>query len=518
MSSAKLAVGLTLVAVLSSGVVAAPDTGRTEAASSQPFPPPEARRAPGAKDSPEVISLLQQRRDAVKVEVDLARPHIGEPNFRSDVWSALVERLLVAETDAADTPAARIAACRNFRDNLKLLEDQWQRVPEPVRGQGYFEYGQKLWIHSRRLQAEAALLREELSDRKPPVSVDDSPALRAAILAWRDAVREWAKMWLTSRIPLIPGLAREIATTSLNAELAAARDQTEVTAAYRLYRDQLRAVEKDTKFEVERRRYNPLDHLKIVEMRCDADIQLAGLASGKDKPLDKDAPQVRAALDDWKQAVGFEGDLLRRRFDAGKVPAVESLMVDESLLQMELAVATKPDERLTAYKRLLTKLKEAETSLKARADNNPAIKFDLLRVTYNRAATELTMLQLATAAGTKTLAEAKILLNEKRDALKTELDLRMADWKAGRSDFQSLQESAGNLLLAELDLAGTPSDKLAAYKAHADRMRTAESQCKALLDAKKGEPIWIVWASEARTEAEIWLLRAKQNLAGMPTP
>src|SRR5579883_2685426 len=196
--------GLLLAAVLTAGARGAgPDTTGGDATSAQAFPPPDARRVPGGKDSPEVKALLRQRRGVLETEVNLARKYLGDPGFRVDVWAALAERLLVASTDAADTPAERVAAYRTFRDNLRAAEDQLKKVAEPSRGQGYFEYGQKLWIHSRRLQAEVSLLRAELAkDGTPPPSVDP-PAVRQAVLAWRDSVRQWAKMWLESRTLLI---------------------------------------------------------------------------------------------------------------------------------------------------------------------------------------------------------------------------------------------------------------------------------------------------------------------------
>jgi hypothetical protein len=506
--------GFTLVAILAAGIArAAPDPGAGQATPAQPFPPADARRAPGSKDLPEVVALLRERCDVLKMELDLARKHLGDPIFRADAWSSLAERLLVAETDMAETPAERIAAYRIFRDNLKLMEDQLKGVPEPQRGQGLFEYGQKLWIRGRRLQAEVTLLRAELAKGETSSADDDPPAVREAILAWRDAVHQWVKMWVDSRLVLIPGFARQITATTLEADLAVASKQAEQIAAYQTYRDRLLAVEKDTKAEVDRRRYNVFDHLRIKEMRCEAEVTLGRLKSGGDKSTDKDTPEVRNTLDEWVETIHLEMDVIRKRYDAGKIPPGDSLVVDENLLHEELTAARKPEEQVAAYKKFLAKLKEAEAILKPRSENGPAEKMDFGRVTFKRAATELSLLQLTAGAGAKGSLEEKNLLKEQRDCLRTELGLRMADWAAGQGDFQSLQESAGNLLLAELETAATPADRLAAYQAHLQRMQTADSQCKPLIDPKKGNEAWLLWTRGARLEAETWLLRAKGNLA-----
>jgi hypothetical protein len=504
---------LALTAVLAlAAAEPAPASGSKPAVASQPFPPAEARRPADGKDSPEVLALLRQRRDVVKAEVDQAAKSLADPNFRADMWAALAERLLVAETDVAQTPAERVAAYRAFRDNLKRLEDQLQHVPEPSRGQGYFEYGQKLWIHGRRLQAEASLLQAELAKGEPSAG-GDLPAVRAALVAWREAVRKWAKMWLESRMLLIPAFAREIANTALTAELAAAKDPAEQRAAYQACRDRLLAIEKDTKAEVERRRYNAFDYLRIKEMRCEADVILGRLRVGNEKPPEADPPAVRAALDEWVETIGFENAVLRKRYEPGKVPPAESLLVDDSLFREESAATTTTEGQIAAYKKLLVKVKEAEIALKAHAADNAAGREDAARATYNRASTERTVLLLQAKPGAATSAAAVALLKEQRDSLRTELELRMAEWAEGRGDFQFVQESAGSLLLAELELADSPAGRIAAYQANAERLRTAEAQAKTLVDTKKGPEAWLSWTRGARLEADVWLLRARRALA-----
>jgi hypothetical protein len=513
---AVLSITLALAAAAAWGPDASDPSVGASTKSTQPFPPPEARLAPGAKDAPEVMDLLRQRRDVVKTELDQARKLLGDPNFRAEAWTALAERLLVAECDAAATPAERLAAYRAFRDNLKQMEDRLKDVAPPSHGQGYFEYGQKLWIRGRRLQAEVSLLRNEAGGADSSSSGDEPAPVRQALAAWRDAVRDWARMWLDSRIVLIPAFAREIAATVLAAEVAAARDQAERIAAYRAYRDRLLAVERDVKTEVEKRRYNAFDYLRIKEMRCDADVVLGRLQAG-DKSGDKNTPEVAAALDEWRQTIDFEADIIRKRHEPAKVPPEEELAVDESLLREELAAATRPDHRLAAYKKFLARLKEAESSLHARAGDRPGGKEDAARVSFSRAAAELTLLELTRAPGPDAATAAKPLLREQRDALRAELRQRLEEWTAGQGDFQLLQESAGHLLLAELATADTPAERLAAYQAHADRMRAAESSSKALLEAKKGADVWLLWTRGARLEADVWLLRAKRNLAAAAT-
>jgi hypothetical protein len=504
---------LTLSAVLAARTAAAPPkVVPPDAPPAQPFPPAEARRAPGAKDPPEVTALLRQRRDVVRAEVELARKYLGEPGFRADVWEALAERLLVAETDAVETAAERVAAYRAYRDNLKSLEDRLQGVPEPAHGRGHFEYGQKLRVHGQRLRAAAWLLRAERG------AGDDDPAVREALRAWRDAVRRWAAMWLESKLVLAAGFAANLIGAALEADEALAATPAEHAAAYRAYRDRLAAVEKDVKGEMEKKRYDPADYLRLKALRCEADVALGRLSAAGEKAPAADPPAVRAALAEWAEAVRMETEINRKRYEPGRVTAAEFVGTDEGLLRAELAAATKPEESVAAYKKFFAKLKEVEAIQKARSEAGRAGKEDFARATFNRAAAELTLARLTAPPGGTDPPRVRQLLKEQRDALRTELAAAAAGWAAGRGDLQLLQETAGRLLLAELATADTPAERLAAYRAHAETMRSAEAAAKALADAKKGTEAWVLWARGARLEAEVWLLRATRALAPATGP
>lgn len=504
---------LTLTVVVATRAAAAPPKAKApDAQPAQPFPPAEARRAPGAKDPPEVTALLRQRRDVVRAEVDLAHKYLGEPGFRADVWEALAERLLIAETDAAETAAERVAAYRAYRDNLKALEDRFQGVPEPARGRGHFEYGQKLWVHSQRLRAEAWLLRAERG------ATDDDPMVREALQAWRDAVRRWAALWLESRLVFGAGFAANLIGAVLEADEATAATPAEHAAAYRAYRDRLAAVEKDVKGEMEKKRYDPVDYLRLKALRCEADVAIGRLPAAGEKPPAADPPAVRAALADWAEAVRMEAEINRRRYEPGRVTAAEFVGTDEGLLRAELSAATKPEESVAAYKKFLAKLKEVEAIQKSRSEIGRAGKEDFARATFNRAAAELTLARLTAPPGGKAPPEVRVLLKEQREALRTELAAAAAGWAAGRGDLQLLQETAGRVLLAELATTATPAERLAAYRSHAETMRSAEAAAKALVDAKQGTDPRVLWARGARLEAEVWLLRATRNLAPASGP
>src|SRR5262249_19951844 len=125
-------------------------------------------------------------------------------------------------------------------------------------------------------------------------------------------------------------------------------------------------------------------------------------------------------------------------------------------------------------------------------------------------------LELTAAQGAAPAPAARALQREERDALAAQFGMRAAEWAAGSGDFQALQETAGRLLLVELDMAETSSERIAAYQTHAERMRSAEARSKALIEAKRGADTWLLWTGGARLEADIWLHRARKNLSPPP--
>jgi outer membrane protein TolC len=107
--------------------------------------------------------------------------------------------------------------------------------------------------------------------------------------------------------------------------------------------------------------------------------------------------------------------------------------------------------------------------------------------------------------------EIKNLLKERRELLKTILDLLVAQAQRGAVNLQSLYQAQRDLLQATLDIANSPEGRIAALK---DQLKMAEDFAKFAQDAFERGTTSKVEALRAKTvvlEARIELLREESK-------
>jgi hypothetical protein len=104
--------------------------------------------------------------------------------------------------------------------------------------------------------------------------------------------------------------------------------------------------------------------------------------------------------------------------------------------------------------------------------------------------------------------EVKALLKERRDLLKTAVLARSQELAAGRGTLAPLLHVSRELLKAELELATTPAERVAAHESHFNAMRKAEEQVKRAYDVGLMKAADYHEMRAARLEAEIGLRRA----------
>src|SRR5262245_34451941 len=78
-----------------------------------------------------------------------------------------------------------------------------------------------------------------------------------------------------------------------------------------------------------------------------------------------------------------------------------------------------------------------------------------------------------------TLAEVRKLQEKRRDLLRKAIEARMKLYQLARAKLDGVAEMSGRLLAAELDLAATAAERIAAHEAH---LKTAQ----ALVEVAKG--------------------------------
>jgi hypothetical protein len=107
-----------------------------------------------------------------------------------------------------------------------------------------------------------------------------------------------------------------------------------------------------------------------------------------------------------------------------------------------------------------------------------------------------------------TQAKVRKLQMERRDVLKKALDARRDEYEAGRGTMEALLEGTRNLLHAELDLATTAQQKIAAHAAILKVMKEMEKLTTARYEAGRLKLADYCDMQAARMEAEIGWLKA----------
>jgi len=107
-----------------------------------------------------------------------------------------------------------------------------------------------------------------------------------------------------------------------------------------------------------------------------------------------------------------------------------------------------------------------------------------------------------------TLAKIRKLQIEQRDALKKEVQARQEEVRAGRATAAVVFDASRRLLKAELDLAATAKDRLAAHEAHLKVARQVEKFSTAGYKAGLVTTADYHKARAAVLEAEIGWLKA----------
>jgi outer membrane protein TolC len=107
-----------------------------------------------------------------------------------------------------------------------------------------------------------------------------------------------------------------------------------------------------------------------------------------------------------------------------------------------------------------------------------------------------------------TQAQVRKLLEERRDALRKVIEARQKEFEVGRGSLDGLLRTARKLLQAELELATTPAQRIAAHQAHYDIAKKVEEMNATRYDAGRLSFADYQESRAARLAAEIALLRA----------
>lgn len=111
-----------------------------------------------------------------------------------------------------------------------------------------------------------------------------------------------------------------------------------------------------------------------------------------------------------------------------------------------------------------------------------------------------------------TLAEVRTLQEKRRDLLRDAFEQRTKLFQAGRAEMGQALEAAKRLLAAELDLAATDAERIAAHEKQIEKARALVELARARKKAALGTEADVLDAQALVLEAEVGLLKAGGKL------
>jgi outer membrane protein TolC len=111
-----------------------------------------------------------------------------------------------------------------------------------------------------------------------------------------------------------------------------------------------------------------------------------------------------------------------------------------------------------------------------------------------------------------TLAKVRKLSEERRDLLRETLTVREKLYQSGRAEMSQVLETSKRLLAAELDLAATGAERVAAHKRQFETAHALVEIAKARRAAGRGNFADVLDAQALSLEAQIGLLKAGGKL------
>jgi hypothetical protein len=112
----------------------------------------------------------------------------------------------------------------------------------------------------------------------------------------------------------------------------------------------------------------------------------------------------------------------------------------------------------------------------------------------------------------ETAAEVRKLQEKRREVLRQALEVRMKLYQSARAELDGVIETSKRLLAAEVDLAATGAERIAAHERHLKIAQMLVEVAKARRQAARGTEIGVLDAQAFSLEAQIGLLKAGGKL------
>ena len=286
-------------------------------------------------------------------------------------------------------------------------------------------------------------------------------------------------------------------------ELCTTPAQRNVVLTARL--DMLKRIEQDAQ-----RRFEAGVVPKVMtdEARCDrieAQIALLRLQSaGLQNNLAGDE-HLRTLLADWVEGAHTILRITKARWEGGTTTTRDYCAAGRRVRQAELEQSVTREQQLSARSNFLAWTRGLERTVLRRVDIGTLPMMEGALPASWRCAAEIDWLR---ASGATNEAFHR-LLREHCDQATRACNSQLRSLEAGRGTIGDVCEAVAQLRHAELDLAVTPEEKLAAHTNCVDRLGQLEEAAKRRISIGVTIPSSLLFAQMDRLDAEIELLKAR---------
>jgi hypothetical protein len=227
---------------------------------------------------------------------------------------------------------------------------------------------------------------------------------------------------------------------------------------------------------------------------------------------DKEGPTLlRMLLLERREA--YQGALLalNEQYDAGRVFLVLLLDVTLRSLDADLATEDKPAARWALRQATADRLAQREKELQELFVAGRVSAVDPVAAHVARLTVEINLDRERFGPRGERPEKHQRMLEDRRDDARNALEARREQFDAGRCPQEVFLDTARMLLETELALTGKGADRVALLRAYLERLKKAEEEAKARVNAGRAGPIELLNAQAARLEAEINLRRAARG-------
>ncbi len=258
---------------------------------------------------------------------------------------------------------------------------------------------------------------------------------------------------------------------------------------------------------------------KVARLKAEITLakEIGAAVAESDSRSEPAEGQLQRLLTQWRDALQTRVEHLQARYMEGDTDIELVFDTERDLLTANLELATTPSDRIVALEKMTSSMGQREAFQRMRFESGSGSRADLLAAKAARLNAEITLFNKIGAGPTERAdASLRRVLTERRDTLELRVQVLRSLFESGSANLESVSYAKMDFLNADLDLATTPAERIAALEQMVSIMNKVEDLQRIRIEAGIGREADFLEAKTRRLEAEIGLFRVKNPDAAIP--